>query len=183
MTVPDVLAEANVPEGRRGLTRCPLHDDRTPSFSYTERGWHCFGCGQSGNAWALAVKLGLRRERFRAGEPIVRGLSRHVLARPGPDPAPRPLSPVTRLLRAILRQERAVLKGSELLLEDVEDRLSMADDLWRSGRHRIDVRDAAADLVWEALALEERVRPRHGARRDFIGFVMDVRRQLQGERV
>jgi DNA primase len=40
---------------------CPLHDDARPgSFSYSERGFCCFACGQSGSLWQLAELVGLR---------------------------------------------------------------------------------------------------------------------------
>ena len=40
------------PAGRAQKCRCPLpgHEDRTPSFYvYPDGGWHCFGCGRSGD--------------------------------------------------------------------------------------------------------------------------------------
>ena len=42
------------------MGRCPLHEDRTPSFSiHPEKGWKCFaGCGE-GRLTSLAVNLGL----------------------------------------------------------------------------------------------------------------------------
>lgn len=53
------------PPGRRGERgsrswwRCPFHDDNNPSFSVDAvRGtWHCFGCGQHGDAAGLVMRL------------------------------------------------------------------------------------------------------------------------------
>ena len=48
-------------DGNGGMTgRCPLHDDRNPSFSiHPERGWICFsGCGH-GRLTLLAHRLGI----------------------------------------------------------------------------------------------------------------------------
>ena len=39
---------------------CPLHEDRTPSFSLELEApyrYHCFGCGASGNIWKLVSEL------------------------------------------------------------------------------------------------------------------------------
>lgn len=46
--------------GGRGLWwHCPLHDDRNPSFNVDpQRGrWKCFGCGESGDAVELVMRL------------------------------------------------------------------------------------------------------------------------------
>jgi hypothetical protein len=55
------------------LTQCPLHGDRTPSFSFTTGAdgtlrYHCFGCGEKGDVLTLIAKLkGLDPRRdFRA---------------------------------------------------------------------------------------------------------------------
>ena len=34
--------------GRKYISRCPFHSEETPSFSFTEKSYHCFGCGKSG---------------------------------------------------------------------------------------------------------------------------------------
>ncbi len=49
--------------GGRGLWwRCPFHEDANPSFTIHDREgrqrWKCFGCGEHGDAPALAMKLG-----------------------------------------------------------------------------------------------------------------------------
>jgi DNA primase len=50
-----------IPErGVNAMLRCPLHEDRSPSFSiHLEEGlWHCFGCEQSGNITQLYRLMG-----------------------------------------------------------------------------------------------------------------------------
>jgi DNA primase len=44
--------------GRSHKGLCPFHHEKTPSFIVTpERGtWHCFGCGEGGNAFAFLMK-------------------------------------------------------------------------------------------------------------------------------
>ena len=47
--------------GRRLWWSCPLktHEDRNPSFCVDpeKRRWHCYGCGESGDAAALVMRL------------------------------------------------------------------------------------------------------------------------------
>ena len=46
---------------RRGMARCPFHDDRHPSMKLNEDYFYCFGCGEHGDVIALtAGLLGLR---------------------------------------------------------------------------------------------------------------------------
>ena len=52
--------------GRSGKTRCPFHEDRTPSLHVYEdpdRGWYCFGCGRGGSIYDLASLLWNRGTR------------------------------------------------------------------------------------------------------------------------
>ena len=39
---------------------CPFHDDHNPSFSFdaTSGLWQCFACGEKGNAWQFADRMG-----------------------------------------------------------------------------------------------------------------------------
>ena len=50
----DVLEFYGVPS-RKSMVACPLHDDRTPSFSvnYGKGLWNCHSCGSAGDAWTL----------------------------------------------------------------------------------------------------------------------------------
>lgn len=43
--------------GRNHKICCPLHDERTPSFSVRATTWHCFGCGKHGRIYDLASEL------------------------------------------------------------------------------------------------------------------------------
>jgi len=45
--------------GRRLWWCCPFHEDRNPSFMIDpgEHSWHCFGCGEHGDAATLVMKL------------------------------------------------------------------------------------------------------------------------------
>ena len=44
---------------RHGFARCPFHGEKTASFkAYPgDKGFHCFGCGQSGSVIDLVMKL------------------------------------------------------------------------------------------------------------------------------
>ena len=39
-----------------GMTRCPFHDDHTPSLKLS-RGFHCFGCGTQGDVITFVSRL------------------------------------------------------------------------------------------------------------------------------
>jgi DNA primase len=41
-----------------GMAKCPLHEDRTPSFSYRidEGLWNCHSCGNGGDSFTLIEK-------------------------------------------------------------------------------------------------------------------------------
>lgn len=42
---------------RRGKACCPFHSDRTPSLSFKNGRFKCFGCGESGDVTDLVAKL------------------------------------------------------------------------------------------------------------------------------
>jgi len=45
-----------------GISKCPFHQERTPSFIYyKDGGFHCFGCGRIGDIFDF-VMLKLRRD-------------------------------------------------------------------------------------------------------------------------
>ncbi len=56
---------------RRGLVRCPFHEDRRPSLSVDlDRGvFHCFACGLGGGARRFAELVGERIERWSRPRP------------------------------------------------------------------------------------------------------------------
>ena len=56
------VAEAQFPDHKGEYwAHCPFpdHEDSTPSFSVSERGYNCFGCGRKGGLTALARELGM----------------------------------------------------------------------------------------------------------------------------
>ena len=58
-----VLEAAGHPVGRHGRTTCPIHQgDNEHAFSYTDRQWHCWACGEGGGIITLAKALGLWEE-------------------------------------------------------------------------------------------------------------------------
>lgn len=42
---------------RHRKVRCPFHSDTSPSLHVYDDGWHCFGCGEHGDAVDLVAKL------------------------------------------------------------------------------------------------------------------------------
>ncbi len=56
--VPRMAAERYGLSVRQGnMTRCPFHDDRTPSMKLNEDYFYCFGCGAHGDVIALTAQL------------------------------------------------------------------------------------------------------------------------------
>lgn len=44
--------------GKNKVCRCPLHNDKTPSFTiFPENRWHCFGCNVGGDSISLAMRI------------------------------------------------------------------------------------------------------------------------------
>lgn len=59
MTPASLLDRIGWPHGR-SRARCPLHrGDNDSAFSFNDETWYCFACGEGGNAWQLALALGL----------------------------------------------------------------------------------------------------------------------------
>jgi hypothetical protein len=75
--------------GRRLWWKCPLHQDRNPSFCVEpgRRWWKCFGCGEEGDAPKLIMKL--NGVSFPEAVRIVADLAGIVTASGG-SPRPRP---------------------------------------------------------------------------------------------
>lgn len=55
--IPNVLASHGVDPGYRRRCRCPLHHGKRNSFSYNEKLFHCFTCGESGGVIQLEAAL------------------------------------------------------------------------------------------------------------------------------
>ena len=78
--------------GRRLWWKCPLHEDRNPSFCVEpgRRWWKCFGCGEEGDAASLVMRI--NAVSFPAAVSIVAELSGIVTASVG---SLRPRPPVS----------------------------------------------------------------------------------------
>lgn len=63
--------------------RCPFHADKSPSLHVYDDGWHCYGCGEHGDAVDLVVRL----EGIQPGEAYRRIIGDWT---PGPLPSPAP---------------------------------------------------------------------------------------------
>lgn len=44
-------------QGSRWVTRCPFHEDHSPSLVIFQNGWRCFGCGEHGDGVDLVARL------------------------------------------------------------------------------------------------------------------------------
>jgi hypothetical protein len=83
--------------GRRRWWSCPFHEDRNPSFCVDpgRAWWRCFGCGASGDAAALVMRLeGVTFPeavaRLTGGPVPARNVPTRPSQRPAPSPRPEP---------------------------------------------------------------------------------------------
>lgn len=53
----DVVREYGFEPNRAGFIRCPFHGEKTPSLKLYRERWHCFGCGDGGDAIDFVAKL------------------------------------------------------------------------------------------------------------------------------
>jgi hypothetical protein len=154
--ISSILSRLDIPPGRRGRTRCPIHrGDNQQAFSYDdERGvWYCHRCAMGGDAITLTQ---------RALDTDYRGALAWLGLRPGEIPQPQP-DPAT------VRRERA-RQGLQRWAR--ETARWMRDQYFI--RNAIEV--AAADLIqidptdeaaWDALAWAVTGRER-------IGYMLDI---------
>ena len=64
LSMSQVAAAYGYPPGRRGVCRCPFHEDLHPSLQLYEKGFYCFSCGVGGDPIKFTGKLfGLRNEQ------------------------------------------------------------------------------------------------------------------------
>ena len=76
-TSPELLTAAKTnfadrKAGKEYTSRCPFHEDKTPSFSVSEEKgiFHCFGCGAKGDVFYFTMQLegiGFREAKARLG--------------------------------------------------------------------------------------------------------------------
>ena len=57
VTIRDVLSAHGKDLGRRGRCACPFHASRSDTFSYNDKLFHCFSCGESGGVIQLESAL------------------------------------------------------------------------------------------------------------------------------
>ena len=57
VTVKQTAALYGLPVTTTWMTRCPFHEDHTPSMKLNDTYYYCFGCGANGDAIDLTAKL------------------------------------------------------------------------------------------------------------------------------
>ena len=57
VTVKQAAALYNLPITTTGMTRCPFHEDHTPSMKLNDTYYYCFGCGATGDVIDLTARL------------------------------------------------------------------------------------------------------------------------------
>jgi len=130
------LIGANVALKKAGKAKtgcCPFHGERTPSFNVYEKHFHCFGCGEHGNAFDFVRKSdgvsfpeAVKRLAADAGVDLPQG-------------APQPTSPAEQAAREAAAQERqrrieakAIADAREKDIRE-EAIAKQAEKLWAKG--------------------------------------------------
>ena len=57
VTMDDVLEAYGIPVSKRGRIPCPLHHGKDNNFSYYDKGFKCFVCGEHGSVIDFVMKL------------------------------------------------------------------------------------------------------------------------------
>ena len=57
VTVKQATALYGLPTTTTGMTRCPFHEDHTPSMKLNDAYYYCFGCGATGDVIDLTARL------------------------------------------------------------------------------------------------------------------------------
>lgn len=57
LTIPMILSHYGYSTSRRKRIPCPLHAGKNANFCYTDKVFHCWTCGEKGNAIGLTEKL------------------------------------------------------------------------------------------------------------------------------
>ncbi len=168
------LIGANVSLKKAGKAQtgcCPFHGERTPSFNVYEKHFHCFGCGEHGNAFDFVRKSdgvsfpeAVKRLAADAGVDLPQG------------GAPQPTSPAEQAAREAAAQERqrrieakAIADARERDMRE-EAIAKQAEKLWAKGT------PAPADHSY--LARKE-ISP-DGLRVDFKGNLLVPMRDEEG---
>jgi DNA primase len=145
-----VLGQPSRTEGSRCWWPCPLHEDRTPSFKTEQgRGWHCFSCGEGGDAADLIQHMqGLTFPHSARRAAEIAGLGYRLddgseAQRPHvvlPKPKPRPVEPDRSLTEAealaIVEEAEAKLwtPAGEKALAYLHDERGLDDETIRKAR-------------------------------------------------
>ena len=57
LTMREVLECYGYEPNKKGFVCCPFHNEKTPSMRIYEKDYHCFGCGEHGDAITFVQKL------------------------------------------------------------------------------------------------------------------------------
>ena len=57
VTVKQAAALYSLPITTTGMTRCPFHEDHTPSMKLNDAYYYCFGCGATGDVIELTARI------------------------------------------------------------------------------------------------------------------------------
>ena len=116
VTVKQTAALYGLPVTTTWMTRCPFHEDHTPSMKLNDTYYYCFGCGATGDVIDLTAKLFSLNPR-QAAEKLVHDF--------GLDPDKPPANAIALLLpkRGLTDEQRADVAYCLRVLTDYLDLL------------------------------------------------------------
>ena len=95
VTVKQAAALYGLPITTTGMTRCPFHEDHTPSMKLNDAYYYCFGCGATGDVIDLTARL-FTLSSLQAARKLAQGFGLGPDKPPsGAVALPKPLAPLS----------------------------------------------------------------------------------------
>jgi DNA primase len=140
----DTLGALGVVNKGRDKCLCPLHPDKTPSFSYNDSGlWYCFVCGVGGDMFELVMRhenLTFKESLSWFNDRFNLGLADKRFKKYRPSPMTEALKESYFALRGVFNAELSVLQASHRALMRLPDQYWNAKDytFWYTGLEQMD---------------------------------------------
>ena len=106
VTVKQTAALYGLPVTTTWMTRCPFHEDHTPSMKLNEKYFYCFGCGATGDVIDLVARL-FDLSSFEAAQKLAQNFGIDPDKPPAAIALPKPKRP---LLTAYRQEEMRCLR-------------------------------------------------------------------------
>ena len=140
VTVKQAAALYGLPITTTGMTRCPFHEDHTPSMKLNDTYYYCFGCGATGDVIDLTARL-FDLGSLQAARKLVQDFGL------GPDKPPSSAVVLSRLPAAFSDTKQEDIAYCFRVLHDYRDLLTQ----WRTEFAPLSPEEALDDRFVEAL--------------------------------